>query len=252
MHVSKEVLEVSALCPSPSLLMIVDQLDNSSVLTAGRARSRQVEERSWIGVGEPAGAPEGRSQVAAARRPLELARVRHLLPAAAMNIRDAEPERRRRGALETVLRGNRRRGLRRRRISVGVGRGNRRGGVRGRSDAAALGVRGPLVGVPGRGRRRGGLARAAADGDVAEGSALGPVAAAGPAEVARLRRVVVVVVAELGVPRLAPRARVAGARLPLLRRSRLRRRVSLRAAEVHASERRPGLLHARRRGGSER
>jgi hypothetical protein len=54
-----------------------------------------------------------------ARRPLELAWVRQLLPATTNIIRDAEIERNQRGALETVLRGNRRCGLRRR-ISVGV------------------------------------------------------------------------------------------------------------------------------------
>ncbi|KAI8528817.1 hypothetical protein RHMOL_Rhmol12G0177300 [Rhododendron molle] len=51
-----------------------------------------------------------------------------------------------------------------------------------------------------------GLAAAAADGDVAEYAALGPVAAAGLAEVAGLGEVVVVVVAELGVERVASRA----------------------------------------------
>lgn len=45
-----------------------------------------------------------------------------------------------------------------------------------------------------------GLAAAAADGDVAEDAALGPVAAAGLAEVARLGEVVVT---ELGVGRIA-------------------------------------------------
>ena len=43
------------------------------------------------------------------------------------------------------------------------------------------------------------LAAAAADGDIAKGAALRPVAATGLAEVAWLRRAVVVVVAELGV-----------------------------------------------------
>lgn len=51
------------------------------------------------------------------------------------------------------------------------------------------------------------LAGAAADGDVAEGPAMSPVATAGLAEVAGLREVVVVVVAELGVGRVAARAR---------------------------------------------
>ncbi|THU74840.1 hypothetical protein C4D60_Mb04t37640 [Musa balbisiana] len=60
--------------------------------------------------------------------------------------------------------------------------------------------------------RRGGvealgvLPRAAADGDVAEGAAFGPVAAAVLAEVTRLQQVVVVVVAELGVGGFAPGA----------------------------------------------
>uniref|UniRef100_A0A0E0H4I5 Uncharacterized protein n=1 Tax=Oryza nivara TaxID=4536 RepID=A0A0E0H4I5_ORYNI len=65
----------------------------------------------------------------------------------------------------------------------------------------------------GRGRRRCRrrrralvLARAAADGDVAERAALRPVTPARLAEVARLLEAVVVVVAELGVRRVAPRA----------------------------------------------
>jgi hypothetical protein len=253
---------------------MVDQL-NYRARTHRRPGSRQVEEQSRIGVGEHTCTPEG-TQVAAARRPLELARVRQLLPAAVTDICDTKTERQRCVALDTVLRGRRRgvilggsrryslrQGLGRRfavnDADVGVGGVVRAGrGVRGRGDAAALGVLGPL-GVLGRGRR-GALARAAADGDVAEGSALGPVSPAGLAEVARLRRVVVVVVAELGVPRLAPRARVAGRlvsvrlRLLLLRRRRRRRLVPLRPAEVHARERRrgpaPGLLHALRRGGA--
>jgi hypothetical protein len=53
------------------------------------------------------------------------------------------------------------------------------------------------------------LACGPADGDVAEGPAQRPVAAAGATEVAWLRRVVVVVVAELGVVRRAPRALLA-------------------------------------------
>jgi hypothetical protein len=48
---------------------------------------------------------------------------------------------------------------------------------------AALGVLGPL-GVPERNRRGGGLARAAVDMDVAEGSAIGPVVAAELADLA--------------------------------------------------------------------
>jgi hypothetical protein len=254
--------------------MMVDHL-NYRARTHRRPGSRQVEEQSRIGVGEHTCTPDG-TQVAAARRPLELARVRQLLPAAVTDICDTKTERQRCVALDTVLRGRRRgvilggsrryslrQGLGRRfavnDADVGVGGVVRAGrGVRGRGDAAALGVLGPL-GVLGRGRR-GALARAAADGDVAEGSALGPVSPAGLAEVARLRRVVVVVVAELGVPRLAPRARVAGRlvsvrlRLLLLRRRRRRRLVPLRPAEVHARERRrgpaPGLPHAPR--GSER
>jgi len=51
-----------------------------------------------------------------------------------------------------------------------------------------------------------GLPAAAADGDVTEGAAFGPVAAAGLAEVAGLAQAVVVVVAELCVGRVAPRA----------------------------------------------
>ena len=52
----------------------------------------------------------------------------------------------------------------------------------------------------------GGLAASAADGDVTEGAAFGPVAAARLAEVARLGEAVVVVVTELGIPRIAARA----------------------------------------------
>ena len=64
------------------------------------------------------------------------------------------------------------------------------------------------TGALGTGSRRGGgggfgalgaLAGATADGNVPKGAAFGPVAAAALAEVARLRDVVVVVVAELGV-----------------------------------------------------
>lgn len=51
------------------------------------------------------------------------------------------------------------------------------------------------------------LSAAATDRDVAEGPTVSPVAAAGLAEVTRLREVVVVVVAELGIGGLAPRAR---------------------------------------------
>jgi hypothetical protein len=51
------------------------------------------------------------------------------------------------------------------------------------------------------------LAGAAADGDVTEGPTVSPVATAGLAEVAGLREVVVVVVAELGVGGVAARAR---------------------------------------------
>lgn len=50
------------------------------------------------------------------------------------------------------------------------------------------------------------LPAAPADGDVAEGAAVGPVAAARLAEVARLREVIVIVVTELGVGGVAPRA----------------------------------------------
>ncbi|KAG0452199.1 hypothetical protein HPP92_026076 [Vanilla planifolia] len=55
-------------------------------------------------------------------------------------------------------------------------------------------------------RPRRDLQAAAADGDVAEGAAFGPVAAAALAEVAGLCEAVVVVVAELGVRRVAARA----------------------------------------------
>jgi hypothetical protein len=51
-----------------------------------------------------------------------------------------------------------------------------------------------------------GLPAAAADWDVAEDATFGPVAAAALAEMAGLGEVVVVVVAELGVERVAPRA----------------------------------------------
>ena len=47
---------------------------------------------------------------------------------------------------------------------------------------------------------------ATAVGDIAEDAAFGPIAAAALAEVARLREVVVVVVAEFGVERVAARA----------------------------------------------
>ena len=50
------------------------------------------------------------------------------------------------------------------------------------------------------------LATAAADGDVAERAAFGPVASAGFAEIAGLRQAVVVVVTEFGVGRSATRA----------------------------------------------
>lgn len=61
------------------------------------------------------------------------------------------------------------------------------------------------------------LAAATADGDVAERAAVGPVAAARLAEVAGLREIVVVVVAEFGVGGVAPRA---GEVLRLRRRRR--------------------------------
>ncbi|KAF5468341.1 hypothetical protein F2P56_012499 [Juglans regia] len=78
-----------------------------------------------------------------------------------------------------------------------------------------------LAGHGGRRRRGGGrrstsgraralgdaLAGATTDGDVAKGAALGPIAAAGLAEVAGLGEVVVVVVAELGGGGTAARAR---------------------------------------------
>ncbi|RWW88306.1 hypothetical protein BHE74_00002814 [Ensete ventricosum] len=95
------------------------------------------------------------------------------------------------------------------------------------------------------GGRRGGaetLAGGAADGHVAERAAEGPVPAARLAEVAGLRHVVVVVVAELGVPRLAPRA-------PLLRCSLHRRQLSLRRtppslARLHRHPAFPSTSHA--------
>ena len=55
-------------------------------------------------------------------------------------------------------------------------------------------------------RALGVLAGAASDGDVAESATVGPVAAAGLAEVAGLGEVVVVVVTELGVEGVAARA----------------------------------------------
>jgi len=81
----------------------------------------------------------------------------------------------------------------------------------------------------------------AADGHVPEGASLGPVPAAALAEVARLAEAVVVVVAELGVGRVA--ARAAGRHLdvgpvpPVVeqrRRPPPRRRVGQRAAAVVA------------------
>lgn len=50
------------------------------------------------------------------------------------------------------------------------------------------------------------LAASAANGDVAEGAASGPVALAGFAKVARLRQAVVVVVTKLGIGGIAARA----------------------------------------------
>ncbi len=60
-------------------------------------------------------------------------------------------------------------------------------------------VVGVVVWVGGGARPLGVLTGATADGDVTEGPTVGPVATAGLAEVAWLREVVVVVVAELGV-----------------------------------------------------
>jgi hypothetical protein len=54
----------------------LSRLDHN-VLTAGSARSRQVEERSWIGVGENAGAPEGSRSLAARTGPGSAAPSRH-------------------------------------------------------------------------------------------------------------------------------------------------------------------------------
>lgn len=77
---------------------------------------------------------------------------------------------------------------------VGNGGGRRRGrGRRRRCTASALGGRV--------------LAGAAAEGHVAEGATLGPVSAAGLAEVAWLGEIVVVVVAKLGGGGVAARAR---------------------------------------------
>jgi hypothetical protein len=107
-----------------------------------------------------------------------------------------------------------------RRLLVGGGGGlwgqverePRGGGRRRRSSSSRHG---------GRGARALVLAAAPADGHVAERAALGPVPAAGLAEVARLREAVVVVVAELGVGGVAARAPQ-----PLLgRRGRLRLRL---------------------------
>uniref|UniRef100_A0A0A9E796 Uncharacterized protein n=1 Tax=Arundo donax TaxID=35708 RepID=A0A0A9E796_ARUDO len=109
-------------------------------------------------------------------------------------------------------------------------------------------VAGAAAAALGRGRRRrgrgfrGGVAlaaapvlAAAADGHVAERAALGPVPAARLAEVPRLRAAVVVVVAELGVGGVAPRA------LPR-RRARQRRVARPRPSRVSAP-----LPHRRRR-----
>lgn len=95
-----------------------------------------------------------------------------------------------------------------------------------------LGGRRPWRRKGGRRRRRSGgapvLTAGTAGGDVAEGAALGPVAAAFLAEVAGLRHAVVVVAAELGVGRGAPWAfdPLVWMRpwLPLHRRPRLVRR----------------------------
>nr|ACN26647.1 unknown [Zea mays] len=92
-----------------------------------------------------------------------------------------------------------------------------------------------------------GLARAAADGDVAERSPARPVAAAGPAEVARLGQVVVVVVAELGVGGLAARARQA-LRLPPASRAG----TAAAAAGGHGSRQRPPVRHLAHLRGSGR
>jgi len=82
------------------------------------------------------------------------------------------------------------------------------------------------------------LAAASADGDVAEGAAVGPVAAAGLAEVARLGVVVVVVVAELGVGGVAPRA----GEVLLLDRRRRHRSMRLARSAALAGIRRRHLL----------
>jgi hypothetical protein len=87
------------------------------------------------------------------------------------------------------------------------------------------------------------LAAAGADGHVADGAAGRPVAVAGPAEVARLVDVVVVEVAELGVP-----AQAARARQPHLGRRRARPRHLLQQVGAPAPRRRCRLLQPRGRG----
>lgn len=55
-------------------------------------------------------------------------------------------------------------------------------------------------------RALGVLTGSAADGDVAKSATVSPVTAAGFAEMARLREIIVIVVAEFGVERIAARA----------------------------------------------
>jgi hypothetical protein len=182
--------------------------------------------------------------------------------------REGDAVRRRRGGGARIGRGRGRRGGGRgaRAAASGAGRGRgRRGAARvlGRVGRRGRGRRRGRGGRGRRRRRRGALrlAAAAAHGDVAQDAALGPVPAAALAEVARLRQVVVVVVAELGVGRLAPRAlhrlrrRGRGTAAPRAAGAMLRR---LRAPEVAgcrgAAEEPPGqtrdgleLLHGVKR-----
>jgi hypothetical protein len=107
----------------------------------------------------------------------------------------------------------------------------------------------------GRGRLRGRGARPAAagggGGDAAERAAGRPVAAAGAAEVARLPHVVVVEVAELGLPAPTSRARqrLARARGRRGRRSQRRRERSRRRSHRVLRRRRSALLRSALVGG---
>uniref|UniRef100_K4A3K7 Uncharacterized protein n=1 Tax=Setaria italica TaxID=4555 RepID=K4A3K7_SETIT len=149
----------------------------------------------------------------------------------------AEQQRRQRGAPGQAERGREgRQGPRRRR----QGQRGRRRGRRGRGG----GCRGRRGSAPPGGARRAAaapgalvLAAPAADGDVAERAPARPVALARLAEVPRLRQRVVVVVAELGVGRVAARA-------PQRLGARVRDRRARRAGTAPRSRRR--LLHRRR------